>query len=72
VEVNYRIGLISESKKYAQLLGYNYDSSDWYKATYKVFNEDYVYDEKKLKKMKKKDKRKIFTKFKTSFKTLFE
>ena len=72
VEINYRIGLVDESKKYAQLLGYNYESSNWYKATYKVFNEDYKYDEKKQMKIKQKDKRKIFKKFKTKFKTLFE
>jgi len=72
VEINYRIGLINESKKYAQLLGYNYESSNWYKASYKVFNKDYKYDEKKQKKIKKKDKKKILTKFKARFKTLFE
>ena len=32
VETNYRLGLIDESKKYANLLGYNYGSSEWYKA----------------------------------------
>ena len=31
VEINYRLGLIDESKKYANTLGYNYQSSDWYK-----------------------------------------
>ena len=72
VEINYRIGLINESKKYAKLLGYNYESSNWYKASYKVFNKDYKYDEEKQKKIKKKDKKKIFTKFKARFKTLFE
>ena len=34
VETYYIIGLESESKKYANLLGYNYQSSDWYKASY--------------------------------------
>ena len=41
VELHYKIGLIDESKKYAQLLGYNYQSSDWYKNSYKIFNKDY-------------------------------
>ena len=72
VEINYRLGLIDESKKYANLLGYNYGSSEWYKASYKIFNEDYVYDDKKVKKLKQKDKRKIFSKFKAKFKTIFE
>jgi len=72
VEVNYRLGLIDESKKYANLLGYNYNSSKWYKASYKIFNEDYVYDDKKGKKLKQKDKKKILSKFKAKFKTIFE
>ena len=72
VEINYKLGLIDESKKYANLLGYNYNSSKWYKASYKIFNEDYVYDDKKVKKLKQKDKRKIFSKFKAKFKTIFE
>ena len=41
VEINYRLGLINESKKYANTLGYNYQSSDWYKNSYKVFNKNY-------------------------------
>ena len=54
VEINYRLGLIEESKKYANTLGYNYESSDWYKNTYKVFNKDYRDGIKELKKDKKK------------------
>ena len=72
VEINYRLGLIDESKKYANLLGYNYGSSEWYKASYKIFNEDYIYDYKKVKKLKQKDKRKILSKFKAKFKKIFE
>jgi len=52
VEIHYKLGLIEESKKYAALLGYNYQSSDWYRESYKVFNKDY----KKISKRKKKDK----------------
>ena len=40
VEVYYIIGLESEAKKYAKTLGYNYQSSQWYKKTYKVFNHN--------------------------------
>ena len=72
VEINYRLGLIDESKKYANLLGYNYGSSEWYKASYKIFNEDYIYDYKKVKKLKQKDKRKIISKFKAKFKKIFD
>ena len=72
VETNYKIGLVEESKKYANLLGYNYGSSEWYKASYKIFNQDYKYDEKQLKKNKQKDKKKILSRFKAKFKTIFE
>ena len=41
VELHYKIGLENEAKKYANLLGYNYLSSDWYKSTYKIFNKEY-------------------------------
>ena len=72
VETNYKIGLVEESKKYANLLGYNYGSSEWNKASYKIFNQDYKYDEKQLKKNKQKDKKKILSRFKAKFKTIFE
>ena len=52
VEIYFKLGLIDESKKYASLLGYNYQSSDWYKKTYKVFNRDYDNPIKKLRKTK--------------------
>ena len=52
VEIHYKIGLIEESKKYALLLGYNYQSGKWYEESYKVFNKDY---EKILKKRKKQN-----------------
>ena len=54
VEIYYRIGLIEESKKYAYLLGYNYQSSEWYENSYKVFNKDYKL-KSKLKKKKGKN-----------------
>ena len=41
VEIHFKIGLIEESKKYANLLGYNYQSSQWYEKSYKIFNKDY-------------------------------
>ena len=54
VEVNYRLGLVDESKKYANVLGYNYQSSDWYKNTYKIYNKNYRDGIKELQKDKKK------------------
>ena len=64
VEVNYKLGLIEESQKYANVLGYNYQSSEWYKKSYKVFNKNY---EVKLEKPTKKDKKGILSKFKKLF-----
>ena len=37
VEIYYKIGLEQEAEKYASVLGYNYQSGEWYKQTYKVF-----------------------------------
>ena len=53
VEIHYRIGLLSESKKYANTLGYNYLSSEWYKESYRVFNQDYKIKKKIIKKTKR-------------------
>ena len=64
VEVNYKVGLLEESRKYANLLGYNYQSSEWYKKSYKVFNKDY---DLKLKKINKGEKKGIIKKFKKLF-----
>ncbi len=49
VEVYYKIGLVEEAKQAAAILGYNYQSGQWYERSYKVFNEKY-----KSKKIKKK------------------
>ncbi len=54
VEVYYIIGLENEAKKYAQTLGYNYQSSEWYKKSYKIFNQDYEVSKKIDKKKNKK------------------
>ena len=54
VEIYYTIGLEEEAKKYAYLLGYNYQSSEWYEKTYKVFNKNYKPTKKKLKKEQNK------------------
>ncbi len=47
VEINYHIGLIEEAKKYASILGYNYNSSEWFKQSYKILNKDYKFVENK-------------------------
>ena len=53
VEIYYRIGLIEEAKKTAAVLGYNYQSSEWYKRSYKLFNTEYAKREKRMKRKKK-------------------
>ena len=64
VEIHYRLGLIDEAKKYASLLGYNYQSSKWYEATYIIFNRDY---ESPIEKINKKKGNFIIRKFKSLF-----
>ena len=61
VELHYKIGLVDESKKYAALLGYNYQSSKWYEESYKIFNKNY---EKISKTRNKKKEESIIQKFK--------
>ena len=63
VEIHYLLGLKEESKKYASLLGYNYQSSEWYEESYILFNKKYK-RKKQLKKEKTK-KSKILKKFKS-------
>ena len=64
VEIHYKIGLLSESKKYANTLGYNYLSSEWYKESYRVFNKDYKIQKKVIKKTKR---RKLIERIKSFF-----
>ena len=52
VEVHFIIGLKDEAKKYAKLLGYNYQSSEWYENSYSLFDKEY----KRIKKNKIKKK----------------
>ncbi len=53
VEIHYKIGLVDEAKNYAYILGYNYQSSEWYEKSYKIFNKNYSANKIKLKKEKK-------------------
>ena len=41
VEINYHLGIKDEAEKYASILGYNYNSSEWYKQSYKILNKKY-------------------------------
>ena len=64
VEIHYRLGLVDEAKKYASLLGYNYQSSKWYEATYTIFNRNY---KSPINKINKKKGNFIIRKFKSLF-----
>jgi outer membrane protein assembly factor BamD len=61
VEIYYILGIETEAKKYANLLGYNYQSSQWYEKSFIVFNKNY-----KIKNIKKEDNP-ILEKFKSLF-----
>ena len=64
VELHYKVGLVNEARNYATLLGYNYKSSQWYEASYKILNKKYV--RKKIN--NNDDKENILKKFKNLFK----
>jgi outer membrane protein assembly factor BamD len=54
VEINFHLGIEEEAKIYANILGYNYNSSKWFEQSYKILNKDYKIP--KLKNFDKKDK----------------
>ena len=64
VEIYYTIGIESEAKKYANLLGYNYQSSEWYEKSFSVFNREY---KKSTIEDIKKENNSILEKFKSLF-----
>ena len=63
VEIYYNLGMEEESLKYASLLGYNYNSGEWYKETYKIFNKKYETTIPE----NKKEKSKILSKIRNLF-----
>ena len=65
VEVYYRLGLLSEARQAAAILGYNYQSGDWYEKSYKVFYKNYK--PKKIETKKKKEMGLIRKKIKSLF-----
>ena len=65
-EIYYIIGLEEEAKKYANLLGYNYQSSTWYEKSYSIFNK--MYERNKKINLKNKKKTNLLVK---KFKSLF-
>ena len=53
VEIHYYLGLETEAKKYASILGYNYNTSEWFEQSYKVLNQNY-----KIKNLNNKESKK--------------
>lgn len=68
VEICYRTGDINNAKKYAAILGYNYNTSNWYKKTYKIVGDkNYTIINKKNKKtLSEKIKEKILELYSSS------
>ena len=62
VEIHYHLGLEEEAKKYANILGYNYNSGEWFKQSYKILNKDYDINKEKEKKLIKKKDQNLFDK----------
>ena len=67
VEIYYIIGLKDEAKKYAKVLGYNYQSSQWYEKSYSVFNKSYEKNKKEKIKKNKKKNTSVLKRFKSLF-----
>tara|TARA_Y100000996_G_scaffold390682_1_gene352106 strand:+ start:143 stop:973 length:831 start_codon:yes stop_codon:yes gene_type:complete len=61
VEIYFILGLEIEANKYANLLGYNYQSSEWYENSYTIFDQNY----KRIK--IRKEENKILKRFKSLF-----
>ena len=51
----------NEAKKYAKILGYNYNSSEWFERSYKVFDKNYDKVKRNLKE-NKEEKNNLFKK----------
>ncbi len=48
VEINYYLGIKEEANRYAAILGYNYNSSEWYKESYRILNKNYKVEKKDI------------------------
>ena len=59
VEVNYKIGLEDEAKKYAVLLGHNYPESNWFLQSYKIFEKKEINTKDKILKNNKTKPKKL-------------
>tara|TARA_B100001057_G_scaffold41506_1_gene37196 strand:+ start:6031 stop:6852 length:822 start_codon:yes stop_codon:yes gene_type:complete len=64
VEIYFHLNLENEANKYAKILGYNYNSSEWYEESYKLLNKDYKFIKNKPTVEKKNIFKKIIDKIK--------
>ena len=64
VEIHYYLGLDEEAKAYAKILGYNYNSSEWFEQSYKVLNKNYKIPKKETAEKKHSFFKKILKKIK--------
>ena len=62
VEIHYHLSLEEEAKKYANILGYNYNSSKWFEQSYKILNTDYQVKQRVIKEKKSDDEKGFFKK----------
>jgi len=56
VEIHYKIGNIESAKKFASILGYNFNESDWYKKSYTIISSKNfnIIDIKRKKRLREK------------------
>ncbi len=47
IEIYHYLGVDEEANKYLSVLGYNYNSSEWFELSYKISNKDYKIAKKK-------------------------
>jgi len=56
VEIHYKLGNIPVARRYASILGYNYNDSDWYKKSYNIVENKNLRIEKEKQKKSLKEK----------------
>ena len=56
VEIHYKLGNIPVARRYASILGYNYNDSDWYKKSYNIVENKNLPIEKEKQKKSLKEK----------------
>ena len=64
VEIHHHIGLEKNAEIYAKILGYNYNSSEWFKQSYRILNKDYKVINKKPEERKESLIKRIIKKIK--------